>query len=125
MPKPGNLPAVRDAVHARMKKLNMSDPELLRRTRLAEGTINNFFTGQAPVRDATMVLISFALGWPGDYLVNIHRGEEHKNETSASVAENEFEKLVRQRLDELGAIAKNLDEKLDRIIDVQYSDGES
>ena len=68
--------AVADAMKARLADLDMTQAELVQRSRLAPMTIRELLYNSTQRRrsDQTLTALSQALGWPPDYLQAIAQG---------------------------------------------------
>ena len=70
-------PAVADALKARLADLDMTQAELVQRSRLAPMTIRELLHNSAQRRrsDQTLAAMSEALGWPPGYLRAVADGQ--------------------------------------------------
>jgi hypothetical protein len=70
--------AVAQAMKARLAELDMTQAELIQRSRLAPMTIREllFNTAQRRRSDQTLAAVSEALGWPSGYLSAIAEGRD-------------------------------------------------
>jgi transcriptional regulator with XRE-family HTH domain len=70
--------AVAEAMKSRLAELDMTQAELIQRSRLAPMTIREllFNTAQRRRSDQTLAALSEALGWPPDYLRAVAEGSE-------------------------------------------------
>ena len=73
--------AVADAMKARMADLDMTQAELVQRSRLAPMTIRELLYNSAQRRrsDQTLAALSQALGWPPGYLQAVAEGRTSAN----------------------------------------------
>jgi hypothetical protein len=71
-------PAVADAMKSRLAELDMTQAELIQRSRLAPMTIREllFNTAQRRRSDQTLAAVSEALGWPPGYLRAVAEGRD-------------------------------------------------
>ena len=70
--------AVAEAMRARVAELDITQAELVQRSRLAPMTIRELLFNTAPRRrgDRTLAAVSVALGWPEEHLRAIAEGRE-------------------------------------------------
>ena len=70
--------AVADAMKARLAELDMTQAELVQRSRLAPMTIRELLYNSAQRRrsDQTLAALSQALGWPAGYLQAVAEGRD-------------------------------------------------
>jgi hypothetical protein len=112
-PEAGDWPAVREAVHARLRELKMSTAELARQTCLSETTIR--YLGTTPRNKASLVAISAVLRWRYDHLTNILNGQPEKNVHIRPPLLASLERTVHEELGSLRQQLRSLAEALTAI----------
>jgi hypothetical protein len=86
--------AVGDAIRIRMRELEMSKAKLAREAGLSQTTVR--YLGRSETRNnrSALVAISAVLRWRHDHLLNILRGEPHKNIRIKPPLEHVLRKIV-------------------------------
>lgn len=111
--------AVREAVQARMRELNMSTAELARQSGLSATTLRYLGTKGRTNRVA-LIAISTVLRWRHDHLTNILHGEPEKNVRLNSPAANTRRAVyaeispLREQFRRLEETVQAIDQKLQR-----------
>lgn len=97
--------AVGDAIRDRMRELNMSTAYLARETGLSETTIRYLGRTKRRHHRSALVAISAVLRWRHDHLLNILRGEQHKNVVIRPPLEHRLRQILQS---EIGTLKKEI-----------------
>ena len=106
--------AVGDAIRDRMRELNMSTAGLARETGLSETTIRCFRRSTNKHNRSLLVAVSAVLRWRHDHLLNILRGEPHKNVVIKPPLDHRLRQILQSEIgplkEEIAVLAKTVNE---------------
>lgn len=116
LPKNGHWAAVGEAIDRRLKELDWSTARLSRESGITESTIRNIKEPKQRNR-STLVALCGPLGYPPDYLVDVHSGEASPKEPPPSPAEMAFIKnLFQAEISPLKQLLETIDGKVTTLL---------
>lgn len=116
MSEDGQWAAVDEAVYLRLKELTWSVAHLSRESGITENTIRNLKEPRERNR-STLVALSGALGYPYDYLVDVHHGKADPREQPPSPVELAFiRNIVQSEVSPLKQMIETIDGKVTTLL---------